>query len=291
MKTQTRSNRPILYASFAFLLLAGAVSASATDNVENRTSTTSQGKGIERGSVGDGTLSRDEFEPLVTTGKRVLTPRVAVQQKFSANGSQSVNTDFWIYDADVDLYADLDFDGFYTGIDLLFDADTVYGEADVYAVIYLSYELGPWNELVSTQDFTIFGASGSDEYIVDTELVTGYPAGDYDILIELFDAYDDAFLTSFGPEESSEFSYLPLEDVGRYTPLGTTTVIVSEGGGGSMSWFLLLGLLGAAGLRRKIRHLARVENSERPARITFLSHAASPFLQPALGEPLVSNSH
>jgi hypothetical protein len=252
MKTQIRSIRAILYASFAFLVLTGTVSAYATENIEKRTSTTLQGQGMQRGSDGDGIASRDEFEPLITTGKRGPTPRVAGQQKLSATGSQSASADFWIYDADVDLYADLDFDGFYTGIDLLFDADTVYGEADVYAVIYLSYELGPWNEFVSTQDFTIFGASSNDEYIVDTELVSGYPTGDYDILIELYDAYDGNFLASFGPDDSSELSYLPLEDAGRDSPLGTTTVIVSEGGG-STSWFLLLGLWGVAGLQRMIR--------------------------------------
>ena len=110
MKTQIRSIRAILYAAFAFLLLAGTVSAYATENIEKRTSITSQGQGMQRGSDGDGIASRDEFEPLITTGKRGLTPRVAGQQKLSANGSQSASADFWIYDADVDLYADLDFD-------------------------------------------------------------------------------------------------------------------------------------------------------------------------------------
>lgn len=147
------------------------------------------------------------------------------------------------------LYSDLDRDGYYVGIDLLFDADTSYAVADVYAVIYLSYEFGPWNEYVSTEDFTIFGASSGDEYIVDTELVSGYPTGDYDILIELFDAYDGTFLASFGPEDSSELSYLPLEDIGRDTPPGNV-VVVNEGGG-SVSWYLLLSVLGVALWRRR----------------------------------------
>jgi hypothetical protein len=116
-------------------------------------------------------------------------------------------------------------------------------------VIYLSYEFGPWNEYVTTQDFTIFGASGEDEYIVDTELVSGYPTGDYDILIELFDAYDGTFLASFGPDDTSELSYLPLEDIGRDTPRSTTVVVTQ--GGGSLGWFLLLSMLGAAALRKR----------------------------------------
>jgi hypothetical protein len=256
MKSQTRSIRAIFYASFAFLLLAGTVSALAADEAEKRLSTSSQGKGIQRGSVGDGMVSHDEFDPLIKTGKRVLTSRVAGQQKLSVNGSQSTgatqfgSVDFWIYDADVDLYSDHDFDGFYTGIDLLFDADTIYAEAEVYAVIYLSYELGPWNEYVSTENFVIFGASGNDEYIIDTELVTGYPTGDYDLLIELFDAYDGTFLDSFGPEDSSELSFLPLEDAGRDAPI-STTVIVHESGGGALGWISLLAFLGLAAARRR----------------------------------------
>ena len=248
MKTQTRSLRLTWYASFAMLLLAGAVTAVADDTPEKRLSTTSQGQGIQRGSVGDGLVTHDELDPLVTAGARTTTPRVAGQQKLSGGSAQSGSVDFWVYDADVDLYSDLDRDGYYAGIDLLFDADTTYAVADVYAVIYLSYEFGPWNEYVTTQDFTIFGATSGDEYIVDTELVSGYPTGDYDILIELFDAYDGTFLASFGPDDSSELSYLPLEDIGRDTP-PSTTVVVREGGG-SASWFLLLGMLGVVALRR-----------------------------------------
>lgn len=249
MKTRTLSTRSINYASFAFLLLAGAAAAYANDQPETRLSTTSQGQGIQRGSVGDGFVSHDELEPLITQGERTTTPRVAGQQKLSNGGSQAGSNDFWIYDADVNLYSDLDRDGYFVGIDLLFDADTTYAVADVYAVIYLSYEFGPWNEFVTTQDFTVFGASSGDEYIVDTELVSGYPTGDYDILIELFDAYDGTFLASFGPEDSSELSFLPLEDIGRDTPQGPTVVVTQ--GGGSVSWLLLLAIAGVAVSRRR----------------------------------------
>ena len=34
--------------------------------------------------------------------------------------------DFWFYDATVDLFSDLDFDGYYFGIDLTFDATTLF---------------------------------------------------------------------------------------------------------------------------------------------------------------------
>lgn len=249
MKTRTLQWRWTGYAALAFLLLAGTVAAYAEEQPQKRLSTTSQGQGIKRGGSGDGVVTHDELDPLLITGERSKTSRAAGQQKLSAGAAQSGSLDFWIYEADVQLYSDLDRDGYYVGIDLLFDADTSYAVADVYAVIYLSYEFGPWNEYVSTEDFTIFGASSGDEYIVDTELVSGYPTGDYDILIELFDAYDGTFLASFGPEDSSELSYLPLEDIGRDTPPGNV-VVVNEGGG-SVSWYLLLSVLGVALWRRR----------------------------------------
>ena len=68
-----------------------------------------------------------------------------------------------------------------------------------------------------------------------------YPTGDYDILIELYDAYDGSFLASIGPEDTSQLSYLPLEDSTRDSA-GNTQVVVNSGGG-SLGWLLLFVLL------------------------------------------------
>lgn len=253
MKTQTRRLNFVWYLSATILLLVGAVTVWAEENPEPRISMSSQGQGIERGSLSDGAISHDELDPLVITGSRSKSTRAGGQQEpsvgVSQSASQTPNVEFWIYDASVELFSDMDRDGYYFGIDVTFDADTVYSVADVYAVIYLSYDFGPWNEYVSTDDFTIFGASGSDEYSVETELLSGYVTGDYDILIELFDAYDGTFVASFGPEDSSQLSYLPLEDAGRDTPPGTM-IVVNESGGGSLSLLGLLALFGIAGLGR-----------------------------------------
>ena len=251
MKTQTRRLNVVWYLSAAILLLAAAATVRAEAAPEPRISITSQGQGVQRG--GDGVVSHDELEPLIVSGSRSKSTRASTQQKLSGGGpetgAQTPNVEFWFFDASVELFSDLDRDGFYTGINVSFDADTVYNVADVYAVLYLSYELGPWNEYASTDDFTIFGASGDDEYFVETELVTGYLTGDYDILIELFDAFDGTFVASFGPDDSSNLAYLPLEDVSRDTPPGTT-IIINQGGGGSFDLLGLLALFGVAGLAR-----------------------------------------
>ncbi len=78
-----------------------------------------------------------------------------------------------------------------------------------------------------------------------TDLVSGYPRGDYDILIEVFDAGTSEFLAWFGPEDTSELAFLPLEDMNRDAPAPETRVTVNSGGGGA-SDLLLLVLLGFA---------------------------------------------
>ncbi len=223
------------------LLMLAAVSLAET---ETRQSLTAQGKDITRGSVTDGKITFDEFDvlktPATASGER---QQPAVKQSTGVV-AMTADPNFWFYSADVELFNDLDRDGYYFGVDLAFDADTSYAFADVYAVLYLSFEYGPWNEYATTEDFTLLGTSGTDEYIVETELVSGYPTGNYDLLIELYDAYDGTYLASFGPEDTSALSYLPLEDSGRdAAAIGQTQVVVNSGGGGSLSFLLLAGLL------------------------------------------------
>ncbi len=231
----------------ALLFAFGLTSASAqsTDDAETRWSSTTQMSKADRDRGLKGKLSQDEF-PALTTGKAVLSSKgPRPQTKSSGAASTTPNIDFWCYDADVVLFNDNDGDGYYHGIDLLFDADTIYESAEVYAVVYLSLEGGPWNEYAVTEDFLIFGASGDDEYVVVTELVSGYPTGSYDLLIELFDTWDNAFVASFGPADTSELAFLQLEDSARDAPQDTT-VIIREGGGGAAGLLMLLTLLLAA---------------------------------------------
>lgn len=233
------------------LVAIGPAQVSAqTDTTEEATrwSATTQISRADRDRGAAGIVKQDEF-PALTTGDMAVTNKgVRAPSKSSTNESRSPNTDFWFYDADVVLFNDNDQDGYFHGIDLLFDADTIYESAEVYAVAYLSLEGGPWNEYAVTENFLIFGASSDDEYVVVTELVSGYPTGSYDLLIELFDTWDNSFVASFGPVDTSELAFLQLEDAGRDAPQDTT-VIIREGGGGVLGWILLLPLLLAAAIR------------------------------------------
>ena len=257
MITAKLDRRPVIALIFASALLVVVSATSAAAVVEEegskRVTHSIHKKGDGRDNARVIKESRDEHEASVSTGDSRQKTRSGTQSKALSGDSMSPNAEFWFYLADVELYGDSDRDGYYSGIDLLFDVDTYYSFADIYAVAYLSYEGGPWEEYAVTEDFTIFGASGTDDYVIVTDLVAGYPRGDYDILIEVFDADTSGFLAWFGPEDTSELAFLPLEDMERDAPAPETRVTVNSGGGGA-SDLLLLALLGsfatAAGLRR-----------------------------------------
>lgn len=120
---------------------------------------------------------------------------------------------FSIYSATSYLNADLDGDGYYSDFTLDFDADFEGGYADVYAVIYYSRNGGDWVELFETDVFTIFSNDASDEYSVNSVLNFGYPTGDYDILIDLYEDGVSGYVATLGPDEDSDLYALPLEDV------------------------------------------------------------------------------
>ncbi|MDX1498651.1 MAG: choice-of-anchor H family protein [Woeseiaceae bacterium] len=230
-------------AMLTIALLTAGHAFGQSSGAEERVSVTKQMPRAERDAGVVGEAREDRYAGLETAAgpDKSAGPRSKTAAAASAPG-----TEFWFYDADVILFNDDDRDGYFHGIDLLFDADTVWDYAEVYAVAYLSLNGGPWNEYAATDDFVLTGAIADDEYVIVTELVSGYPTGSYDLLIELFDAATGEFLASFGPEDSSALSFLSLEDAGRDVPGGTTTVVVTERGGGSLGWPVLLMLACAA---------------------------------------------
>jgi MYXO-CTERM domain-containing protein len=118
----------------------------------------------------------------------------------------------------------------------------------------LSADGTSWELLHATKDFSIWGTDDDDDYEVETELVSGYSTGLYDVLVELYDSDTGEFLDEFGPNESPDFTMLPLEDSGRDGIVVTqppVTIINEDGGGGAVSWFALAGLAGALALRRR----------------------------------------
>jgi hypothetical protein len=251
MSTYTRNKSTDWLRILALLLVLLAMTISLPASAESpetaaaepRTSKSLHVRRGGRANSDNGTQTLDIYEGLRQTGPRVK-PSASAKTGAGTAQAESAAFDFWVYEADVILFSDDDRDGYYYGIDLLIDADTIYSEADVYAVVYLSLDGGPWNEYAATEDFTLFGATGDDAYVLVTELMSGYPRGSYDLLIEVFDAWDGSFLASLGPEESSELAYLPLEDYDRDTP--QVTISHGHAGGGAIGFWSLLPLLAFA---------------------------------------------
>lgn len=228
-------------------------SASAEDDAGIRASSSKHFVEGGRDSERPDSEVRDVFQTLETNGSRQAPGRTAIAADTDTPRlARATSNDFWIYEADVVLFGDDDNDGYFYGIDLLIDADTVWSAATVYAVTYLSLDGGPWNEYAVTGDFTIEGAYSDDEYVLVTELESGYPTGDYDILIELYDSRSGEFLTDLGPEASADLGFLPLEDFNRDAPRFDRPVTVSHGHGGGSAGLLMLVVLGGAGFGRMV---------------------------------------
>ena len=162
--------------------------------------------------------------------------------------------EFWIYSATTELFFDDDGDGYYHYLRVTFDADTLFSDAYVYAELYLSWDGETWERYFVSEDFLIQGSTSLDEYEVETEFVSGYPTGLYDVLIELYDADFGEFVDEFGPLQSSDFSILPIEDL-EHDGVPPPVVISHEhGGAGSISWAVLVVLAALILGRRRARN-------------------------------------
>lgn len=119
---------------------------------------------------------------------------------------------YWIYVYDTEVSLDYDHDGFYQRFTLSFEPEVAQGYDQVYADIYLSYEGNTWDYLTSTDVHNISANTTGQTINVTTVLDYGYPAGYYDALIEIRDAYTDALLVSVGPDSEGTLTAIPLED-------------------------------------------------------------------------------
>jgi hypothetical protein len=202
-------------------------------------STTAVASAMDKGAVA-GNNAQQKSKYLHQQAARSTQQRTVVSH---------ANQDFWIYDASVTLRNDLDYDGYAYRFSLEFDADTVYQRAEVYARLYLTRgEL--YKEFHTTSVFSIFGDDEGDSLVVDTELLNGFPTGDYEMLIELYDAYSDELVATLDSYDDPDLYLLSLESKNfEYTE---TTVIVE---GGSAGWLSLL-LLPVLWLRNRAKLVA-----------------------------------
>lgn len=219
------------------IIALGLPAAPAADPVEYRVSRSTEG--IATSDATTPPIDKNSATwsvPLVTQGSRT-TPEGRPDKMATIAYTTS---DFMIFDADTLLTGDWDRDGYFTRLEVNFDADVSTTDAWVYARMFLSYEGGPWNHYFTTDIFKIYGTEPDDRYQVITDLIEGYPSGYYDVLIELYDADTDRFVAEYGPYEDHALYALPLEDEwrdggddhyhgggGAFTPLGLGLLLIA----------------------------------------------------------------
>jgi hypothetical protein len=161
--------------------------------------------------------------------------------KTYAQVSQSYNEEFWIYDSWVTLDHDIDYDGYYSRFTLEFDADTIYTNAPVYAVVYLGNN-DIYDSIHVSSVFDIYGEDSSDSFVLENTLISGFPPQEYDLLIELYDAYTDTLVAFSDSYDDADLYMLSLESDDYEYRYEDTVVVVEEHGGstGLVSLGLLL---------------------------------------------------
>ncbi len=135
------------------------------------------------------------------------------------------------------LSGDYDADEFYTDLTLEYDIDSVYSGDTVYTEVVLTNRDEGWYEVLSTEYFTL----ESQTEFVDLTFNSGFPAGWYDIEVNVIHRFTKDVIATAGSEFSSLVS-LPIESVdndnySEYTTHSTQTDVVVTG---SFSWIVIL---------------------------------------------------
>lgn len=185
------------------------------------------------------------MQPLVKQGFRAESNMLSSK---SESISYTLINDYTIYNVSTEIISDFDYDGFFHRFSVTVDADTVFNTSYVYAKLYLSYEGGPWNYLTSSNAYHIYGDSELDSFTIESELVDGFPAGYYDVRIELYDADYNHLLLSYGPYNDSSLSSLPLEasyyddnHITEIYPIQTDVIVT--GRGATNLWVLIIPIM------------------------------------------------
>ncbi len=180
------------------------------------------------------------------TAQRVQ--KYANTTKLSSSITVVSSNEFWIYDSWVGLVQDIDYDGYYSQFSVEFDADTIFANVPVYAVLYLGRN-GTYDAIHVSSEFFIYGEDSTDSFVIESTLVSGFPSYDYDILLELYDAQTEQLVAFSDSYDNPEFAFVPLESETNEYVVEESVVIVQEHGG-SLSWMTLffgfLMLLGRA---------------------------------------------
>lgn len=151
-------------------------------------------------------------------GKLVSNPgkseRPVTTQKLIDPNTATVNgTSVAVYDVWFDMLGDTDGDGYYHQFDVNFDLDTLYSHQRVYVIGKLHGNTS--QVLFQTEPYTLNGDSGSDSYQARVLLTDGYPSGQYELSLTVYDADSHAQLLHYDSQDNYRLASLYLEDSSR----------------------------------------------------------------------------
>jgi hypothetical protein len=183
---------------------------------------------------------------------KIVQNKMSKPTSLARSNSYNNYADFAIYGATSLLQDDYDYDGFYQTFSIRFDAD-IYSNTpsqigEVYALLYISKNGGPWTHYYSTDNFIIEGDTDLDEYEVITTFLSGYPTDHYDILIDLYEEGYSDIVTSYSSDDSNALYALSLESADYDEPY---IEVIEVSHGGSFSIVIILFLLLTYSLRTR----------------------------------------
>lgn len=155
-----------------------------------------------------------------STGKQISvdkTGKLVARSHFS---------DVWIDNTWVTLLTDQDGDGFYHHFRFRFDADTTHLSQALYAKVFMSDGSDQW-KIFESDTFVINAQSGTDVYEISTSLNKGYPTGNYDLILRLYDPVSHELLLEWNWLDDSHLANLYLEDADRDTLYSSTPYVHS----------------------------------------------------------------
>jgi len=246
---RNRKANPIRTAALAIALGTGLWGASAIADTQVRLQSSN-----DAGSFSEGyALSVEDWSALTFTARTTGTNGFHYQS--------SSRPQIWISDIGTLLFDDFDGDGYHSGFSLTIDVDSEFGDTEVYAKIYLEPADDAAIFLHKTGQFTVYGTTIGDEYRVDSELRNNYPTNDYNVAIDIHDAWTDKLLDSATARGFDNLNRLPLESANLNdsysdyddhvdSDIGSADLVVTEHAGLFHPLLLLL-VAGVAWMRRR----------------------------------------
>jgi len=246
---RNRKANPIRTAALAIALGTGLWGSSAIADTQVRLQSSN-----DAGSFSEGyALSVEDWSALTFTARTTGTNGFHYQS--------SSRPQIWISDIGTLLFDDFDGDGYHSGFSLTIDVDSEFGDTEVYAKIYLEPADDAAIFLHKTGQFTVYGTTIGDEYRVDSELRNNYPTNDYNVAIDIHDAWTDKLLDSATARGFDNLNRLPLESANLNdsysdyddhvdSDIGSADLVVTEHAGLFHPLLLLL-VAGVAWMRRR----------------------------------------